>query len=146
MPDLKYSLSEKARLYSGAADYPEVAKAAITEMYRQTGNFVLDGEGILQSGVLIRHLLLPGGLEDALDVIDLVSGAFPKNSVLFSLMSQYTPMADAEKFPLLSRPISESEHQKAFDYLAISGIENGYTQERSSAGGGLIPDFDCTGV
>lgn len=146
MPDFKYTSPEAALRYSGAKDYPKVAKAAIMEMYRQTGAYKLDDEGLLKSGVLIRHLVLPSMLDDAFDVIDWVSESFPKNAVLFSLMSQFVPLADKEKYPELSRPLSREEYDRAYSYLSLSGIENGYFQELSSATDELIPSFDLTGV
>lgn len=146
MPDLKYSSSDAALRYSGARDYPEVAKRAILEMYRQTGPFVMDEEGLLKSGVLIRHLILPDRLDDAFDVMDWVSEHFPKNGVLFSLMSQFVPLANKEKYPELDRLLTKEEYERAQSYLSLSGIENGYFQELSSATSELIPDFDLTGV
>lgn len=146
MPDFKYMSADAAFRYSGAPDYPVAAKSAILEMYRQTGPFVIDGDGLLKSGVLIRHLLLPGRLDDAFDVIDWVSESFPKNAVLFSLMSQFIPLADINIFPELGRSLTEEEYGRAQSYLSLSGIENGYFQELSSATCELIPDFDLTGV
>lgn len=146
MPDFKYTSHDAALRYSGAKDYPDIAKAAIMEMYRQTGAYKLDSEGIMQCGVLIRHLVLPERLDDAFDVIDWVSESFPKNAVLFSLMSQFVPLADKSEYPELSRPISRDEYDRAYSYLSLSGIENGYFQELSSATGELIPSFDLTGV
>lgn len=146
LPDLKYSSSEAAGRYSGAGDYPETAKAAILEMYRQTGNYRLDNAGLLQRGVLIRHLILPGRLDDTFDVIDWVSERFPKSAVLLSLMSQFVPLADRTRFPELARCLTEEEYQRAQSYLLLSGIENGYFQELSSATVDLIPSFDLAGV
>lgn len=146
MPDYKYTAPLAAHRYSGAKDYPAVARAAILEMYRQAGPFVMDENGILQSGVLIRHLILPGRLDDTFDVIDWVAGTFPPNSVLFSLMSQFTPFADKEKFPELARPISADEHARAQSYLSLSGIEAGYFQDLAAATDEMIPHFDFTGV
>ena len=146
MPDFKYSSTEAALRYSGAGDYPSVAKAAIMEMYRQRGSYVTDGEGLLKSGVLIRHLILPERLDDAFDVIDWVAESFEKNAVLFSLMSQFVPLADRAKFPELSRSITRGEFDRAQSYLSLSSIENGYFQELSSATQELIPSFDLTGV
>ena len=146
MPDYKYTAPLAARRYSGARDYPAVARAAILEMYRQTGPFVMDENGILQSGVLIRHLILPGRLDDTFDVIDWVAEAFPPNSVLFSLMSQFTPFADKEKFHELARPISKDEHARAQSYLSLSGIEAGYFQDLAAATDEMVPHFDFTGV
>jgi putative pyruvate formate lyase activating enzyme len=146
MPDFKYSSSDAALRYSGAKDYPDIAKAAIMEMYRQTGAFHLDEEDLLKSGLLIRHLVLPGRLDDAFDVIDWVNERFPKNAVLFSLMSQFVPLADKLKYPEISRSLSREEYDRAFSYLSLSGIENGYFQELSSATDELIPSFDLSGV
>ncbi|MGI5979741.1 MAG: radical SAM protein [Oscillospiraceae bacterium] len=146
MPDYKYSTPLAAKRWSGARDYPVVARAAIEEMYRQTGPFVLDENGILQSGVLIRHLLLPGRLKDAFEVIDWVAETFPPDAVLFSLMSQYVPYADKAKFPELARPVSQEEYDRVLAYLAASGIENGYFQDLSSATDELLPRFDFTGI
>lgn len=146
MPDLKYALPDSADRYCSAPDYPEVAKAAILEMYRQTGPFQMDGQGILKRGLLIRHLLLPGGLEDAFDLIDWISASFPKGAVLFSLMGQFTPLADTEKYPEIARRVTASEYTRALDYARLCGLESGYFQELSSATDELIPDFDLTGV
>lgn len=145
LPDLKYTRAETARRYSAAPDYPEVAQAAILEMFRQTGAFRLDENDLLQQGVLIRHLVLPGLLNESFDVIDWVAERFPKNTVLFSLMSQFTPLADPEKYPELARAITGEEYARASSYLSLSGIENGYLQELSSATGEMIPAFDLTG-
>jgi len=146
MPDLKYTSPDSAFRYSGAKDYTNTAKSAILEMYRQTGSFVMDNDGLLKSGVLIRHLILPNRLDDAFDVIDWVSESFPKNAVLFSLMSQFVPLADRAEFPELARSLSREEFDRAQSYLSLSAIENGYFQELSSATDELIPSFDLTGV
>ena len=146
MPDFKYTSENAAFRYSGARDYPSVAKLAILEMFRQIGKYVMDDEGLLKSGMLIRHLILPDRLDDAFDVIDWVSERFPKNAVLFSLMSQFVPLADKAKYPELDRSLSREEFDRAQSYLSLSGIENGYFQELSSATDELIPNFDLTGV
>ncbi|MEG2104614.1 MAG: radical SAM protein [Oscillospiraceae bacterium] len=146
MPDFKYTSNSFALRYSGAEDYPTVAWSAILEMFRQTGAYVMDENGLLKSGVLIRHLILPERLDDCFDVIDKISESFPKSSVLFSLMSQFTPLADSAKFSELSRTISRDEYERAQSYLNLSGIENGYFQEMSAATTELIPSFDLTGI
>lgn len=145
MPDLKYLSPDTSEKYSSANDYPQHAKAAIMEMYRQTGSFIMR-EGLLKSGVLIRHLILPGCLDDTFDIIDWVAEGFPKNSVLFSLMSQFIPLAGCESKPELSRTLSREEYERAQSYLFLSGIENGYFQELAAATQELIPRFDLTGV
>ena len=146
MPDFKYALSQPAKLYSAAEDYPQVAKAAIKEMYRQTGPFVLDDEGMLKSGLLIRHLILPHQELNAMEAIDFVAESFPKDSVLFSLMSQYTPMPGLENFPELQERVDSRTNAKLISYMQKVGIELGYWQDGESATDEMIPDFDLTGV
>ncbi len=145
MPDYKYSNAEAARRYSAAADYPEVARAAIREMVRQTGPAVLDENGLLKRGVLIRHLILPGRLEDARDAIDFAADEFPLGSVLFSLMSQYTPMPGLEAFPELGRRVTREENEALIHYMRIRGLP-GFWQEGEAATKEMIPDWDLTGV
>ncbi len=145
MPDFKYWKSEPAKRYSAAADYPEVAKAAIREMYRQRGPVELDGEGMLRSGVLIRHLILPGQDLAAMDVMDFAAEEFPAGSVLFSLMSQYTPMPGLERFPELQGRVSPETNDNLIAYMQKLGLE-GYCQEPEAATGEMIPAFDGTGL
>ena len=146
MPDFKYMDRALAKKYSLAPNYPEMAASAILEMYRQRGAFKMDGDGILQSGVLIRHLILPGETENSKAVIDWVARSFPRGDVLFSLMSQYTPMPGTERFPELQRRVSAKENQLLINYMSDCGIENGFWQEPDSATGEMIPSFDLTGV
>lgn len=146
LPDLKYLDPALAKKYSAAPDYPEIATAAIREMVRQTGPFVLDSDGMLQQGVLIRHLILPEQGENSKRVIDWVSGMFQPDEVLFSLMSQYTPMGNLEHFPELRKPVSPALDADIYDYLMQSRIENGFYQDLESANGDMIPKFDQTGV
>ena len=146
MPDFKYSLAALAKRYSAAEDYPETAAAAIREMFRQTGPYRMDGDGMLVSGVLIRHLILPGEIENSMGAIDFVSESFPNDGVLFSLMSQYTPMPGTERFPALQRRVDVQENAHLVRYMHKCGIENGYWQEPSSATEEMIPAFDGTGV
>jgi len=146
MPDMKYTDAVLAARLSRAPDYPETAKAAITEMYRQTGPFELDGEGVMRRGVIIRHLVLPGHLDNSFDVIDWVASAFPRGSVMLSLMSQYTPHGETGGFPELSRRLTKAEQRRVVEYLDASGIVSGYRQELSSATDELLPEFDLRGV
>lgn len=145
MPDFKYFDPEAAMRYSAARDYPQAAAAAIREMYRQTGPYVLDGGGLLRRGVLIRHLILPGRLEDARDVIDFAADEFPKGGVLLSLMSQYTPMPGLERFPELQTRVTPEENRTLIHYMQVRGLD-GFWQENDAATGEMIPDFDLTGV
>ena len=114
-------------------------------MVRQTGPYQLDGEGILQKGVIIRHLILPGRLEQAKAVMDWVAETFPPHTVLFSLMSQYTPWGRAEEYPELNRRLRKSEIRAAAAYMANLGLD-GFSQEESAATAEYIPNFDLTGL
>ena len=116
------------------------------EMYRQTGDYVMDDDGLLKSGVVIRHLILPGQLENSRGVIDWVDNSFLPGSVLFSLMSQYTPCGRAGEYPEINRRLTEAEYAESQDYMDGSGICEGFFQELESAGEEFIPDFDFTGV
>lgn len=146
LPDLKYALSEPATRYSAAADYPQVARAAVLEMYRQTGPFRLDEDGMLQRGVLIRHLILPQQAENTRRVIDWVGETFAPGQVLFSLMSQYTPVGDLAQWPELQHPISPELNDEMYQYLIESPIADGFYQDLDAATGDMIPAFDGTGV
>ena len=143
LPDLKYALPGPAKRYSGAEDYFERASAAILEMYRQTGPCVLE-DGRLKRGVVIRHLQLPGELENTRRCLDWVAETFRPGEVLFSLMSQYTPQPGA-KGPL-ARHVTGAEYRAAVAYMENCGITDGYTQERTSAREEYTPDFDLRGV
>ncbi|MBQ9662448.1 MAG: radical SAM protein [Oscillospiraceae bacterium] len=146
MPDLKYLHPETAKRYSAAEDYPAVAAAAIEEMFRQRGAYRLDSDGLLQSGVLIRHLILPGHSEESMDAIDYVADTFPQGSVLFSLMSQYTPIPGLEKYPELCREVSPEENRNLIHYMLARRLSDGFWQELSSVGEENIPLFDGTGL
>ncbi|MBR3753053.1 MAG: radical SAM protein [Ruminiclostridium sp.] len=145
LPDYKYPDPAGAKKYAMAEDYPETARAAIREMVRQTGPYRLDENGILQRGVIIRHLILPGRLEQAKAVMDWVAETFPPHTVLFSLMSQYTPWGRAEDYPELNRRLRKSEIRAASAYMANLGLD-GFSQEESAATAEYIPSFDLTGL
>ena len=144
LPDLKYVTPALAGRYSGAADYPEAAKKAILEMVRQRGPVRLE-DGLLKSGVLIRHLILPGQTREAQRVMDWVADSFLPGAVLFSLMAQYTPVGELDGFPELQRPLRASELRAAKAYMEDLGLA-GYVQELGSSGEGFIPAFDLTGL
>ena len=143
LPDMKYADNKLAAELSCAPDYFETAAAAIQEMYRQTGGAVIEN-GVLRRGVLIRHLVLPGHLENTLHVIEWVAEEFSKKDVLFSLMSQYTPMGRQK--PPLNRRISEAEYDGALSWMELCGLQNGFTQEFSSATTELLPEFNFDGI
>ena len=145
MPDYKYAKPGPAGRYSAAPDYPETARAAIREMFRQVGPYRMGEDGLLRSGVLIRHLILPGQELAAMDAMDFAAESFPEGSVLFSLMAQYTPMPGLEAFPELQRRVDGETVDNLRHYMARLGLE-GWWQEPDSATGELIPAFDLTGL
>ena len=145
LPDLKYTRTETAARCSDATDYPEVAKTAIVEMVRQVGKCTFDEEGMLRRGVIIRHLILPGRLAEAKEVMDWVAETFQPGTVLFSLMSQYTPWGKAKEMPGLNRRLRGSEIRAAQDYMDQLGLD-GFTQGEEAARSDYIPNFDLTGV
>ena len=145
LPDLKYLDGATAGRYSKAPDYPETAQAAIREMVRQTGPCQFDDNGLLLKGTVIRHLILPGQVGQAKAVMDWVSQEFPAGTVLFSLMSQYTPWGDLKNCPEINRRLRSSEIRAAREYMENLGLA-GFTQERASAREEYTPPFDLTGV
>lgn len=145
LPDLKYLDGDAARRYSGASDYPEIAQAAIREMVRQTGPCRFDDNGLLLKGTIIRHLILPGQVSQAKAVMDWVSRTFQPGTVLFSLMSQYTPWGDLSACPELDRRLRPGEMRSAQEYMENLGLA-GFTQERTAAKEEYTPPFDLTGI
>ena len=145
LPDMKYSDPGLARLLSAAPDYVETAKAAILEMYRQSGPCVIEN-GLLKRGVLIRHLILPGQMDNSVGVLGWIASAFPKGTVLVSLMSQYIPMGPAAKLPPFDRRITREEYDTVLSWLYYFGLENGFIQGPEAASLEYVPEFDGTGV
>ena len=144
LPDLKYALDAPARELSKAGDYFPVAAAAIDEMVRQVGPYRIGDDGLMKSGVIIRHLVLPGQLENTRCVIDYVSTHFERGTVLFSLMSQYTPQPGATG--ALARRLNHAEYRAAVEYLQSCGVTDGFCQELSSAREEYTPIFELSGV
>ena len=144
LPDLKYADNALAERYSAAPDYFETATTAIREMVRQTGPCAFDSDGLMTSGVIIRHLLLPGALNNTKAVLDWIADTFAPGEVLVSLMAQYTPQPGAEG--LLARRVTGAEYRAAVAYMENVGIQSGYTQEAASAQTAYTPDFDLTGL
>ena len=143
LPDLKYADGALAAELSGAADYFPVACEAIREMFRQIGPYVLE-DGLLTRGVVIRHLVLPGYLENTRRVLDWIAETFAPGDVLVSLMSQYTPTANMTG--RLARRVTAAEYRAAADYMRNCGITDGFVQERTSAEEAYTPAFDGEGV
>lgn len=144
LPDLKYYFKMPARRYSGVEDYFEVAKKAIEEMVNQVGPPQMDENGLLKKGVVIRHLLLPMQAEGAMNIIDYVKDTFG-DRVLFSLMRQYTPVPNVQRYPEINRAVSDQEYKKVEAQLFESGLE-GFVQEEDSVGLSFVPEFDLGGV
>ena len=145
LADYKYADSALAAKYSHAADYPRVAAAALKEMFRQVGEPQFDERGMMQKGMIIRHLLLPGCLEDSKAVLKFLYETFG-DSVFISIMNQYTPLPHVEKYPELNRRVTEEEYEELVDYAIELGIENGFVQEGETAEDSFIPAFDGEGV
>lgn len=143
LPDLKYADGALAAELSGAADYFPVACEAIREMFRQVGPYVLE-DGLLTRGVVIRHLVLPGYLDNTRRVLDWIAETFAPGDVLVSLMSQYTPTANMTG--RLARRVTAAEYRAAVDYMRNCGITDGFVQERTSAEEAYTPAFDGEGV
>jgi len=146
LTDLKYLENDIAKKYSKAEDYPEVSTAALSEMFSQTGRYYINDEGIMEKGVIVRHLILPNHLKNTEKVINYIGENFSEGDILFSLMSQYTPFGKAKDYPELCRRLNQDEYDKAYEMLDKSCICDGFFQELSSAEEEYIPNFDLTGV
>lgn len=140
MPDIKYFDDKYAIKYSNAPNYFRYASEAAREMYYQTGKFVLDENGIMQKGMIIRHMLLPTLLFDSKKIIDWIYGEFGDN-VYISLMSQYTPMPQAAKYSELTKRVGGRYYETLVDYAVKKGITNAFTQSGDSAVQSFIPSF-----
>lgn len=146
LPDYKYVSAELAARYSAAEDYPQRAWEALAEMYRQTGEAVLDERGMMRRGVIVRHLILPGHTKEAIAVLQKLYATYG-NTICYSIMNQYTPLPYvAKEYPELNRRLTKREYDKVIDAAVSMGIENGYIQEGETAKESFIPPFDGTGT
>lgn len=145
LPDFKYMDEALAERYSGAADYPAVAKAAIAEMVRQCPKPQFDKRGIMQKGVIVRHLLLPGHVREAKNIIRYLYETYG-SQIYISMMNQYTPMDAVKDDPLLGRRVTKREYARLLDFAAELGVTQGFYQEGRTAMESFIPPFDCEGV
>lgn len=144
LPDFKYADDGLAIELSYVSDYFETAKKCVDEMFRQVGPYRMGEDGLLRSGVIVRHMVLPGQLDNTKRVIDYLAGHFAPGEVLFSLMSQYTPQKNASG--ALARRITGAEYRAAVEYLRACGISDGFVQEKSSAREEYTPVFDLSGI
>ena len=142
--DYKYEDSCLAKRYSNAENYPEVVKEALKEMVRQCGSAEFDERDIMQKGVIVRHLLLPGQLQNGKDVVKYVYETYG-DQVFLSLMNQYTPLPHVAKWPELNRKVTEEEYEELVDYAIDLGVENGFIQEGETAQESFIPAFEGEG-
>lgn len=137
--DIKYYDRLKSKKYSNIDNYFEIASSAIKEMFRQTGEVVFDSNGIINKGIIIRHLILPISTKDSIKILEWIKCTFNK-SILVSLMSQYTPLNDLSNFQEINRKITKREYEKVLNKFIELEL-NGYVQELSSANKCYIPDF-----
>lgn len=148
LPDFKYMSPVLSKKYSHAPDYAEVAKAAIAEMVRQTGKAVFvngDEDNLILSGTIVRHLTLPGCMADSMQILKYLHDTYG-DMIYISIMNQFTPLSNLEKYPELNRRITDEEYETLVDYAIEIGIENGFIQEGNTAEESFIPAFDCEGV
>lgn len=145
LPDFKYMDSTLSAMYSRAKDYPSVAKQALSEMVRQQPDVVIDdATGLIQKGVIVRQLLLPGHVNDAKAVLKYLYGTY-HDHVYISMMSQFTPIA-LKDYPEINRTVTRREYERLVDYALKIGITNAFIQEGDVAKDSFIPAFDCEGV
>ncbi len=145
LPDYKYKGKFLSRRLSNAVDYPEKAAAAIEKMVEITGPCKFDSNGMILKGTIIRHLVLPGFLENTYAVLEDIAKRFKGKGVLISLMSQYTPCYYEGEIESLKRPLNEAEYNLAVSCAASLGLE-GFMQELSSADKKYTPDFNLEGI
>lgn len=145
LADYKYEDSKLAAAFSLAPDYPEVAKEALNEMFRQVGEPVFTEDGKMKRGIIIRHLLLPRHVQESKSAVKYLYDTFG-DSVFLSLMNQYTPMPGLEQYPELNRRVTEEEYDELVDFAVELGVENGFVQEGETAEESFIPEFDEEGV
>ena len=141
LPDFKYSSSEVARKYSSAPDYPEIAEAALIEMYRQVGRYEYDSDMMLKKGLVVRHLVLPTLRKDSMALLDRLSLILPKENILLSLMSQYTPEFYDGDLKELKRRITSFEYETVLAHAEKLGF-TGFMQGRASATSIYTPKFN----
>lgn len=149
LPDFKYWEAETAARYSGARNYPEVAKKAIAEMVRQVGTCCFDERGIIQKGVIVRHLLLPGKVREAKEIVTYLYETY-QDDIYMSLMNQYTPGENAKErlslYPELMRKVTAREYDRLLDHALTLGVTNAFVQEGDTASESFVPAFDLEGV
>jgi len=145
LPDFKYMSNDIAKKYSNCNNYFEVASKAIREMVRQVGKAEFNRDGIMTKGVIVRHLTLPGYLEDSKNIIKYLYETFG-DTIYISIMNQYTPLPQVERYLEINRKITEEEYEELVNYAIDIGVENGFIQEGETASESFIPEFNNEGV
>lgn len=144
LPDFKYIKPDKAQKYSKAENYPQVAEAALTEMKRQVKSDVFDDRGIMQKGMIIRHLVLPSNTNASIEALDYLAENF--DDTYISVMAQYVPCGDLSDYKEINRPLTQREYDKVVNHILDLGLDKIFVQELEAASDEFIPDFDFTGV
>lgn len=145
LPDFKYASNELGEKYSGVKNYYDICLPALREMYKQVGAPILNENGIIQKGMIIRHLILPNNIENTKNVIKDIKNNFP-NDIYISVMAQYFPTSEAKNISELNRKITMQEYKEIEDYIFKQNIENGYMQELGEHEEEYVPVFDLRGV
>lgn len=146
LPDLKYFDPELSARYSGARDYFAQASQAVSAMISQTGSPVFDEDGIMQKGVIIRHMVLPGSRKDSISILRWIREHLPEEGFLLSLLSQYTPFYKSCEYPQINRRLTTYEYDKVLEEAISLGLTKGFMQEKSSAKEEYTPPFDLEGL
>ncbi len=145
LTDFKYYSDDLAKKFSKAENYFEIADKALRKMVEQTGEAVFDERGIMQKGVIVRHLMLPSHLEDTKNVLRYLYENFG-DKIWISIMNQYTPLCEISSYPELAHTVTDEEYDEAIDFALSLGIENAFVQEGGAVGESFIPPFDLEGV
>lgn len=144
LADFKYFSSEIAKKYSNASDYVDIAKKAVEEMYNQVGINKFDNEGMMKSGVIVRHLMLPDHLEDSKKIIKYLNDTY-KDNIYLSIMNQFTPVRKV-KYENLNKKVNEKDYEELIDYAISIGVENAFIQEGDTVDESFIPNFNLEGI
>lgn len=145
LPDLKYISADRSEKYSAAADYFDFASQALIEMKSQCPENIFDSEGIMQKGMIVRHLILPQNTNQSIKILEWIRDNLGTDTII-SLMSQYTPCGNADKCKELTRKITAREYEKVLYAAEEMGFMHIFTQDNTSASENFIPDFDFSGV
>lgn len=145
LPDLKYYYDDLAVSYSHAPNYFSYATDAINEMFRQVGPPLFDKNGLMQKGMIVRHLILPGKVYDSKKVIDYLYKQY-KDDIFISIMNQYTVVRPCQKYPELNQEVTKEEYDEVINYALDLGIKNGFIQDDETNSSSFIPSFEGEGI